>query len=102
MLIITELICAFDAYILLTARRDWTTSFARIRHTSFWPFFAASFSDRFTLSSSRWIPEAKVASQSATRVASYRELDDRSFVALSAASIAILSPLKSSPIITKN
>ena len=52
----TELICAMEVYILLTALRDCSTSLARMRATSLSPCLAASLSDFSTLASSRLIP----------------------------------------------
>ena len=56
MFIMTELICAMEAYILLTALRDCSNSLARMRATSLSPALAASLSDFSTLASSRLIP----------------------------------------------
>ena len=66
MFIMTELICAMEAYILLTVLRDCSTSLARMRATSLSPALAASLSDFSTLASSRLIPgeaEGKVGEE---------------------------------------
>ena len=52
----TELICAMEAYILLTVLRDCSTSLARMRATSLSPALAASLSDFSTLASLHLIP----------------------------------------------
>lgn len=52
MLIMTEFIWALEAYSLLTAFFDCTSSLARILATSAWPRLAASLTDFLTFSSS--------------------------------------------------
>jgi len=65
MLYSTDLSWAFAEWILLIAFRECTTSFASILQTSLSPFFAASFNDFFTFSSSLCIA-VKLNNQSST------------------------------------
>ena len=53
MLLPTDFIWALAVYILLIAFRDRVISFARTRHVALSPFFAASFNECLTFSSSR-------------------------------------------------
>ena len=58
--ITTEFICALEAYSLLVALRDCTSSLARILATSICPFLAASLIDLLTFASSLCIPGAMI------------------------------------------
>ena len=59
--------CAFDVYIFETAFLALSTSFAKMIQVSLSFFFTASFSDRFTFSSSRWMAAGTTRRSSASQ-----------------------------------